>query len=212
MSRTNLFLTVLATIALPLSLVSGTSLAQETTTQPAEETAQEAPAGDEGLALGEPIDETRTPGSTYIRETVGDWSVRCVVVESGDDRCQLYQLLEDANGQPMAEFTMLKIPEGGQARAAATIIVPLETSLQNQLSIKVDQDAGKRYPFSFCNTIGCYARIGLTQEDVDGYKRGSQALLSIVPMAAPDVKVEVTLSLTGFTAAFDGLEDLPQGN
>ncbi len=173
--------------------------------------AEEKPLTAEGLALGEPVDETLQPGDTYVREKIGDWSVRCVVVEDADDRCQLYQLLSDENAQPIAEFTMLKLPEGGQARGASTIIVPLETALQNQLSIQVDEQTGKRYPFAFCNTIGCYARIGLTQEDIDAYKRGSSAVVSIVPMAAPDVRVSVTLSLNGFTAAFDQLEINDQG-
>ncbi|MEM9578784.1 MAG: invasion associated locus B family protein [Pseudomonadota bacterium] len=167
---------------------------------------EEQPTTAESLAMGEPVDETPQPGDTYVREKIGDWSIRCVVVADAEDRCQLYQLLSDDNAQPIAEFTLLKLPEGGQARGASTIIVPLETSLQNQLSIQVDQQPGKRYPFAFCNTVGCYARIGLTQEDIDAYKRGSAAVLSIVPMAAPDVRVSVPLSLNGFTAAFEQLE------
>ncbi|MFK7765509.1 MAG: invasion associated locus B family protein [Roseobacter sp.] len=159
-----------------------------------------------GLALGEPVDETRQPGDTYVRETIGDWAIRCVVVPDADDRCQLYQLLADENQQPIAEFTVIKLREGGQAEAAATIIVPLETSLQNQLLIRVDEETGKRYPFAFCNSVGCFARIGLVEDDVDLYRRGSQAMLTIVPIAAPDAEVSVRVSLSGFTAAFEQLE------
>lgn len=195
------FIALMTAAALPLAMIANGAHAQSAT----EEVTQEQPVTDDGLALGKPVDETPQPGDTYVREEIGDWSVRCVVVQEGDDRCQLYQLLSDENNQAIAEFTMLKLPEGGQARGAGTIIVPLETSLQNQLSIQVDQENGKRYPFAFCNNIGCYARIGLTQEDIDAYKRGTSAVLSIVPMAAPDVSVDVTLSLNGFTAAFDQL-------
>lgn len=208
MSRTQKILIAALVAAGPITLVPGALWAQTAAEQPADP----APATTNDLALGEPVTETRAPGDTYIADTTGDWSKRCVVVAEGADRCQLYQLLEDDNDQPIAEFTLLKVPDGGQAIAAATIIVPLETSLQNQLSIKVDQDAGKRYPFAFCNTVGCYARIGLTQEDVDAYKRGAEAVLSIVPFAAPDVRVSVPMSLTGFTAAFDNLEQLNDGN
>ena len=196
-----------------LSAVSAMSLVMAAPTW-----AQDATEGtgattvEEGLALGEPAGETRIPGQTYVRETFNDWSLRCVVVEFSDDRCQLYQLLADEADQPIAEFTLLKLPQGGQAQAAATIIVPLETSLQNQLSIQVDDQPGKRYPFSFCNQVGCYARIGLTPEDIEAYKRGSAAELSIVPMAAPDVRVTVSLSLAGFTAAFAALETAEPGN
>jgi invasion protein IalB len=117
----------------------------------------------------------------------------------------LYQLLEDQEGQPIAEFTLLRLPEGSEAAAAATIIVPLETSLRDELSIRVDGQNGKRYPFAFCNPVGCYARIGLTAEEIEEYKRGSEAILTIIPMAAPDVRISVPASLTGFTAAFGAL-------
>ena len=160
----------------------------------------------DGLALGEPAEETRRPGDAYVRETFGDWALRCVVVADGDDRCQLYQLLEDENQQPIAEFTVLKLPEGAQAAAAATVVVPLETSLQEQLVIRVDDQNGKRYPFAFCNTVGCFARIGLLESDVDLYRKGAEAVLTIIPFAAPDARVSVSVSLTGFTAAFEALE------
>ncbi|AVL51674.1 invasion associated locus B family protein [Roseobacter denitrificans] len=164
----------------------------------------------EGLALGTEIDDTPRPGDTYIKETFQDWSLRCVVVADADDLCQMYQLLSDSNGSPVAEFTAFRLPEGGQAAAGATIVVPLETALVEQLAIKVDDAAGRKYPYAYCNTIGCYARIGLTQADVEAYKRGAEAVLSIVPIAAPDQRVNVTLSLKGFTAAFEASSYLTQ--
>lgn len=187
---------------LPLVMSPYVASAQEA----ASEETEDQSVTDDGLALGEPVDQTLQPGDTYVREKIDDWSLRCVVAQAGEDSCQLYQLLSDDAGQAIAEFTMLKLPEGSQAIAAGTIIVPLETSLQNQLSIQVDDQSGKRYPFAFCNTIGCYARIGLTEEDISSYRKGSTAVLSIVPMAAPDLRVTVTLSLKGFTAAFEKVD------
>jgi invasion protein IalB len=195
--------------ALALAAVSLTSVADTVSAQTATEA--EPPATEDSPALGEEAEETPKPGETYVKETFGDWALRCIVVAEGEDPCQMYQLLEDQNGQAIAEFTMFRLPEGGEARAGATIVVPLETSLQEQLLIKVDEGSARRYPFAFCNAIGCYARIGLTAEDVDAYKRGSQALLSIVPALAPDQRrVNVTLSLNGFTAAFDQASVLNQ--
>lgn len=202
MSRKSKLIAALTGLTLPFAMMTGAVWAQETTQTPAEG----------GLAMGEPVEEVLKPGDTYIKEEIGDWSLRCVVVENGDDRCQLYQLLEDDKGQPIAEFTLLKFAEGGQARAAGTIIVPLETSLQNQLTIKVDDQPSKRYPFAFCNTIGCFSRIGLSQADVDEFKRGGEAVLTIVPVTAPDVQVNVPMSLSGFTAAFEAVQELrPNG-
>ena len=177
---------------------------QETVTE------QEAAPADNGLAMGEEVNTERQPGQTYIKEQFDDWALRCIVQPDADDPCQMYQLLSDQTNSPIAEFTMFRLPEGGQAAAGATIIVPLETSLQDQLSIQVDSQPAKRYPFAFCNTVGCFARIGLTTEDVNAYKRGAEATLSIVPIAAPDQVVAVKMSLGGFTAAFEQVSVLDQ--
>jgi len=45
--------------------------------------------------------------------------------------------------------------------------------------------------------------MGLTNEDVAAFKRGKEATITIVPALAPDQKVELSLSLDGFTASFD---------
>ena len=81
--------------------------------------------------------------------------------------------------------------------------MPLETLLTGQLTIQINGGQSKRYPFSVCDQQGCYARIGLTEEDVNSYKRGASATVSLVPFVAPDQRVSLDLSLTGFTAGYD---------
>lgn len=193
-----LALTVSAMVAVTVGAYAQSSTEQDTNTG----------AGD--LAMGEEVSDEPQVGDTYIKEQFGDWSLRCIVVAEGDDPCQMYQLLADQNNSPIAEFTMFKLSESNPAAAGATIVVPLETALQEQLSIQVDDQTAKRYPFAFCNTVGCYARIGLTNEDVESYKRGSEAVLSIIPMAAPDQRVNVSMSLTGFTAALEQVSVINQ--
>lgn len=142
-------------------------------------------------------------GQAYTKESFGDWQLQCVKVESGEDPCQLYQLLTDDENNPVAEFSLFRLPAGGQAVAGATVVVPLETSLTEDLLLGVDGNKGKRYRFSFCTTVGCFARIGLTQADIDSLKRGKQASIAITPWAAPDAKVKLTMSLIGFTAGYE---------
>ncbi|WP_300057667.1 invasion associated locus B family protein [uncultured Roseobacter sp.] len=76
--------------------------------------------------------------------------------------------------------------------------------------IWIDSQPARRYPFAFCNTIGCYARIGLTEEDVNAFKRGNEAMLTIVPVLAPDQKVDIVLSLSGFTAGYEKVSVIEQ--
>ncbi|MCI2393194.1 invasion associated locus B family protein [Aliiroseovarius sediminis] len=179
--------------------------------QPAAEVTEDAPAqsaDQPNLDLGQPVgDGSRQPGQTYIEKVTGDWERKCITLPEGqgDDPCQMYQLLKDDKGNSVAEISLGRLPEGGQATAGATVVVPLETLLTQQLTISVDGGQGKRYPFRFCAQPGCVANIGFTQAEIDGFKRGAKATVSIVPAAAPDQKVNLTMSLDGFTQSYDEL-------
>jgi invasion protein IalB len=174
--------------------MAGPALAQDATTPP---------ATDPGLALGETVTDGPQPGQPYVREVSGDWSVECLRVEEGDEPCQIFQTMTDDEGNQVANMRIFRLPAGGQAEAGALVAVPLETLLTAQLTITVAGQQPKRYPFSVCDRQGCYARIGLTAEDINAYKRGASATVTLVPFVAPDERVEVKLSLSGFTAGYD---------
>ncbi|MFA8442990.1 invasion associated locus B family protein [Yoonia sp.] len=160
----------------------------------------QAPAADD-LALGEPVGPQ--VGEPYVRDSFGDWALRCIKSEEGaPDPCNLYQLLSNEDGVAVAEFNVFPLPEGQRAAAGATIVVPLETLLTQQLTIAVDGQNARRYPFTFCNRAGCVARLGFTQAEVDEFKRGAAATVRLVPAAAPTEEVVLDVSLTGFTAGF----------
>jgi len=186
-------LTIVAAI-----LVSG--LALPLAAQTADETATAA----EQLGLS-----TGTPeiGATYVREEFTDWELRCVSAPEGQpDPCQLYQLLLDIDGNAVAEFNLFDVPDEGDLVAGATIVTPLDTLLTGQLRMAVDNSQPRVYPFSFCQAIGCFVRLGLTTEDIHAFEAGNVATVAIVPLPAPDQVVTLGLSLAGFTAAFAALE------
>jgi invasion protein IalB len=158
------------------------------------------------LSLGTTEGAEPEVGATYVLEEHGDWQIRCVKTEDGRDPCQMYQLLADGEGNSVAEFSLFNLPEGQEAMAGSTVITPLETLLTAQLRIGVDAGQGKRYPFAFCSQIGCFARLGFTAAEIDGFKRGAAATVTIVPAAAPDQTVELKLSLKGFTAGWDAVK------
>ena len=196
-----MFTRMTALAALACFALSGAAMAQETATQ--EETPNTVPTSEGDLSLGE---DTSVPqvGQTYVREVVQDWEIQCVKTQTGEDEpCQMYQLLQNEAGNPVAEVSLFKLPQGGQAVAGATVIVPLETALQAQLRIAVDGAQSKRYPYSLCNQIGCFARIGLTNSDLNGFKRGAKAVVTVVPFVAQDQQIQLEMSLNGFTASFD---------
>ncbi|WP_417248863.1 invasion associated locus B family protein [Celeribacter sp.] len=143
-------------------------------------------------------------GATYTKTTHKDWQVRCVKADEGvKDPCTIYQLLEDAEGNAVAEITMFALPEGNEAAAGGSIIAPLETYLPAGVSLMIPGSEGKRYPFTFCNPIGCFARVGFTSAEVAAFKGGVSVPLQLRPLGAPDATVDLSVSLSGFTAAYD---------
>jgi invasion protein IalB len=183
---------------------AGLATAQEATQAPAEGTAAPAEAAaTDGLSMGQTPQEG--PGSSYVKEAFNDWELRCVRVETGTEPCQLYQLLKDAQGTSVAEIGLFSLPEGGEAAAGATIIVPLETLLTAGLRLGVDEAQPKIYPFTFCSQVGCVARVGFTAAEVDAFRKGGKAVLTIVPAVAPDQTVALDVSLAGFTAGFEAV-------
>lgn len=184
-------------------------LAQDTPAEPEadETTAEEAPAEPGGLSMGEPVaPDGSALGTPYVKEEHGDWDIRCIRTENGNDPCQLYQLLNGEDGNPVAEFALFPlVPPQGDAIAGGTIITPLETMLTQAVTLTVDGANARRYPFTFCNQVGCFSRVGYSQADIDSFKRGATAAISIVPVVAPDQRITLTVSLIGFTAGYDAL-------
>ena len=171
--------------------------------------AQEAAVEDSAeFDIGQSIEPA--VGEPYERETFGDWSVRCIKAPEGEEeRCNLYQLLINDAGVSVAEFNMFRLPEDGRVAAGANIVVPLETFLLEQLTLAVDGQNARVYPYRFCNRAGCVARVGFTQAEVDEFKRGAAGSLRIVPAAAADTEVVLDISLSGFTAAYDSITPVP---
>ena len=157
----------------------------------------------DGLSTGTELEQV---GQTYIVSEHGDWDLRCIRAPEGQqDPCQLYQLLEDQNGNSVAEINLFNLPGDDQLAAGATIVTPLETLLTRQVQLSVDGGTPKLYPFTFCTPVGCFARVGFTDGDVAAFKAGNEAQVVVVPAQAPDQQVRLTISLTGFTAGYDAV-------
>lgn len=181
-----------------LTLSAGIAAAQDQT--PTEEAP--APAAETPLDMGQPVEQGPALGQRYVKESHGDWNLACIKTEAEVDPCSLVQILVDETSNPVAEVSLFRL-EGGQAAAGATVIVPLETYLPGQLTISVDGASAKRYNYQFCNQIGCIAQIGLTQDDVNAYKAGAKATVTLIPAPAPDRPITLEMSLSGFTAGYD---------
>ena len=218
MSRFLFTLPVIALLAAGSVAMAQDDTTSDTTTEAEAETQTdtEAQADTEGqseegtadantLDMGQEVQED----PSYVKETYGDWQLQCFRSEAEEDPCQMYQLLREDAGNPVAEFSLFKLPDDSQAVAGATIVVPLGTLLPQGLKIAVDSGQAKAYNYSFCSMVGCFARIGFTQADIDSLRAGSEALLTIVPAQAPDQTVVIRAALSGFTKAYENVSVAP---
>lgn len=181
-------------LVLALGLVAPMASAQETTpaapAAPAAAAPAAAPAAD-------------GPGSTYLAASVEDWQVQCLRTEDGKDPCEMFQLLKDSAGNKVASMSVMALPKASEAAAGVTITTPLESQLSAGVTLKIDDKNAVTVPYSFCTKAGCFANVAMKEADIDRLKKGNKIAVTVVPVAAPDQKVELTVSLKGFTAAFE---------
>jgi invasion protein IalB len=205
-------------IAMGLS-ISTASIAQDTATETAEEpkveatteepapeteTAETTSSEDQTFPVAE--ETTEQIGSEYIRGTHGDWQIICIRTgKEKPDNCRMYQLLNDETDNAVAELSILALENASQAAAGVNFITPLGTLLTAQASMRVDSGKVKRYPYSWCEKLGCITRFGLTNAELNSLKKGNKAVMSITAAAAPKAPLSLDVSLSGFTAAWNAL-------
>ena len=186
----------------------GTEAAAGATEAPADATAAAPEATDAPAqaVAGAPA-EGPAAGDYYVRETQGDWQLRCVKSPNGVDPCELFQLLKDNTGNPVAELTLIPL-NTPQVAAGMTLTAPLETDLRAGVGFQIDAGEMRAYPFSVCATIGCVAQIGLPPAEVDQMRKGAKGKVVVLPygLEPPEGLVELPVSLSGFTAAYKALE------
>jgi invasion protein IalB len=195
--------------ATPAPETPGTPAAEAPADAPAAEVPATEPPGEQVPAEGMAAPAETAPATPQepqvmeiVKETFGDWQVRCA--PEGDE-CFMYQLALDGQENPVAEVSILKLPEAAEADAGVTVVTPLGTLLTNGLVFQVDSGEARQYPFAWCSQVGCFSRFGLAKTSIDGMKRGNAGRISLVSVGAPEAPVVLNVSLTGFTDAWNSL-------
>ena len=93
------------------------------------------------------------------------------------------------------------------AVAGANVTVPLETALPEGVKFKIDDKPAKAYPFSYCDSIGCHARLGFTAVELKWLQDGAVAKMATVPYRGNREPIVIDISLAGFTAGYKAMVD-----
>ena len=184
-------------------VVSPVTFAQETATVEETETSNSTE-----FKTAEELVQASKPaiGEGYLREKYGEWELRCIKAEvMKDEECRVFNFLVDQDGNTIAQLDMQFLSKGGKAVAGVDIATPLGSLLTAQVVLKIDAGKAKRYPYTWCDQQGCYARFGMKQEEIDAMKRGAKANVTILSVASPDQPLSMDLSLSGFTAVWNAI-------
>ncbi len=146
-------------------------------------------------------------GAPYLKEEHGAWTIRCTRAPLGQaDPCDMFQVLKNSEGGPVAEVMVQPAGENG---GTMVIAVPLGTFLPAGVKIGIDGNELGSIPFITC-TRTCVSRVTLKEAELQAFKNGNVAQLTLSAADAPQVPVSVDASLTGFTAAFNNLPKAAQ--
>lgn len=172
---------------------------------PADRTTQSAPEAPAAApqAAPRPAPQTGQPIQTV---TIGAWDVAC---PPAGVNCAMAQIGNDATGTPVLEMVIRKLEEPlevGERTAIAVldVITPLGVVLTEGLSVTIDGGTPESAPFQICTEQGCLVREPIDGGLVTRFKRGNSAVVSVI--AANQGEVTATLSLSGFTKAYDSLK------
>ena len=147
-------------------------------------------------------------GATYIKEENGAWKLRCARAPIGQsDPCDMFQLLNNAEGQAVAEVSVQTLNASGEFIADLVIIAPLGLLLPAGVQVKIDDRDAGRIPFIVCSKNSCVAKAGLKAADVQAFKAGNVTQLAFVPADRSRPPFAGNISLTGFTASFNKLPE-----
>ncbi|SMF85238.1 Invasion protein IalB, involved in pathogenesis [Tistlia consotensis] len=165
-----------------------------------------APAVTPALAQSSPAPTTVAPGAP-ADETVKafqSWQLRCGTPPGAQKKvCQMEQdvFREGTKDQQIAKVAVGFPP--GANDPGMLILSPLATWLPPGIGFQLDSGQEQRVPVQRCSPQGCVTEILIEAPLLKALKAGTQINLTIHDRAHQPVKG--TISLLGFTAAFDAL-------
>ena len=132
-----------------------------------------------------------------------DWTVVCEKMPStGKELCNIFQNVTNDKKKVVLQVAIGYRPDSSEPQALFTL--PLGVLLQPGIEFKGGTAEAMRIPFSVCVKNGCVAITKLEPATIKGMKAGTKGGVKFA--AAQKQIIEIPVSLSGFTAAFNSLE------
>lgn len=145
-------------------------------------------------------------GASSLTETYRDWTVTCGLAD-GAKICAMSQQQTRQDGQRVLTMELHNSDDG---TASGVLLLPFGLSLGAGVTLQVKETpAHQPFGFSTCLPIGCLVPLEFDADTIAAFSGGTA--VSIAARAHDsNQEVVLSLSLSGFTAAFDRLRSLEQ--
>lgn len=139
-----------------------------------------------------------------LKETHGAWEVRCVA----ENDCFIEQYFRDEAKDKAMVFRLRKSKSSGGGAGSsdaveAEIVFPIGYYLPNGITMQVDAEDTHRFSFKRCIPSSCATQEVFSMAMVDDLKGGRVAKFTAYRTSKQ--RVDIDLSLIGFTAAYNAL-------
>ncbi|MCN4145024.1 MAG: invasion associated locus B family protein [Thiohalomonas sp.] len=132
-----------------------------------------------------------------------DWTVICEKLpKSQQEVCNIFQNVTNDKDKVVMQIAIGYPP--GKSEPQVLITLPLGVLLPPGIEFKGGTAEAIRAPFGVCVKNGCVAVVPLDASIIKGMKAGTKG--SIKFAAAQKKIIEIPVSLSGFTAAFNSLK------
>jgi len=136
-------------------------------------------------------------------KTYKDWTVVCEKLPTSKKKiCNVFQNVTNDKGKVVMQVAVVYPP--GKTTPQALITLPLGVILPPGVEFSAGTAKPFRVPFGVCVQNGCVAVAKLEPDIIKGMKNGTKG--SIKFAASQQKVIEVPISLSGFTAAFNSLK------
>lgn len=145
-------------------------------------------------------------GATSLSEAHGDWTVTCTTAD-GAVRCAMVQnQVSGENRQRVLSAELTAVEDG--TGVDGVLVLPFGLRLDAGVELGIDENtAMPQRRFSTCIPAGCLVPVAFDADTTTAVKSGE--MLHIAATANDnDQEIALSISLSGFTSAFDRIVQL----
>ena len=153
------------------------------------------------ITLSAPTAYAQTAAPTAAENQTSKWLKFCNEdPKSKKQLCAITQELKAETGQFLASISIREL-EGAKRKALVIAITP-GMLLRHGLTLQIDKGKQQKGTFSICFPNACFSDLAVDDNFVTQMKKG--ATISVTALNQQAQPVRFDLSLSGFTASYDG--------